>query len=344
VSGATSYIVQYWPSGGSIKSVTVTSASYTITGLNPGTSYQIQVCASNSAGSSGYCSPIAVATQGTGLAAPTGFRVTTTSTSAILSWDARSDGASFTVYRTDSSGNTLASAPNIAAGSTSYTWTQLSPNTPYYFRLSATLGSVTSDKTETKMAFTLPADGPPPAPSGLAVSAATQSSITLTWNKNPEGATYTVYLLSSAGSVLDSKSGLSNATTTYTFSGLSASTTYKFYMTQTLYGQTSVASATVSGTTKAAGTLEAPSNFKVTGFTKTTVTLGWDRNGDGSLYTVTCLNSAGTTVETKAGLSNTTVTCTFTNLTAGAIYTFRITATLGASTSAYKSVTQHSRH
>ncbi|MFY0573880.1 fibronectin type III domain-containing protein [Cystobacter fuscus] len=90
----------------------------------------------------------------------------------------------------------------------------------------------------------------PSAPSSLKVSSTTSSSVTLSWTGSTDNvgvASYDVY----QGSTLVG----SSSATTFTVSGLSASTTYSFSIkARDAAGNTSTASNTVSATTSASGT------------------------------------------------------------------------------------------
>jgi poly(3-hydroxybutyrate) depolymerase len=94
--------------------------------------------------------------------------------------------------------------------------------------------------------------GTPPAlqpPAGLAVSAATSNSVTLTWNAAGGATGYNVYR---NGSRVNAVTG-----TSYTDAGLAASTTYSYQVSSTNGGGESALSAAVAATTASGWTCSA---------------------------------------------------------------------------------------
>ncbi|MFH8800191.1 chitinase [Streptomyces sp. NPDC017936] len=91
-----------------------------------------------------------------------------------------------------------------------------------------------------------PAPTVPAAPSGLAVSGTTSSSVSLTWNPVSNATGYSVYR---DGTKVTAVTG-----TTATVTGLAASTSYGFQVTATNAAGESVKSAAVTGRTAAPGT------------------------------------------------------------------------------------------
>jgi hypothetical protein len=82
----------------------------------------------------------------------------------------------------------------------------------------------------------------PSAPTGLAVTATTSSSVSLGWSASSGATSYTVYR--------NSTSVGTTSSTSYTDSGLNASTSYTYDVTATNSAGTSAASGTVTGTTQ----------------------------------------------------------------------------------------------
>ncbi|WP_340376481.1 glycoside hydrolase family 18 protein [Streptomyces sp. SS7] len=102
-----------------------------------------------------------------------------------------------------------------------------------------------------------PAPTVPAAPTGLAVSGTTSSSVSLSWSGVPNAAGYNVYR---AGTKVTSVTGVSATVT-----GLAASTSYGFQVTATNAAGESPRSAAVTGTTKAASGGSLP-RHAVTGY------------------------------------------------------------------------------
>jgi C1A family cysteine protease/chitodextrinase len=89
----------------------------------------------------------------------------------------------------------------------------------------------------------------PTTPTNLASSAVTSSSVTLTWTASTDNVAVTGYNVYKGGALVGTAT-----TTSYTVSGLSASTAYTFYVTaKDAAGNVSAASSSISVTTTAAG-------------------------------------------------------------------------------------------
>ncbi len=172
-------------------------------------------------------------------AAPTGLTVTgTTTTSVSLSWTGSAGATGYNVYR----GTTMVTS---VAG-TSATVTGLTAGTQYTFNVTATNTAGESAHSANVTATT--ASGSPTvpaAPSGLAVTATTSTSVSLSWNASSGATGYNVYRgTTKAASVTG---------TSATITGLSPSTQYTFNVTATNTAGESAHSANVTATTPASG-------------------------------------------------------------------------------------------
>ncbi|WP_224367932.1 glycoside hydrolase family 6 protein [Hyalangium versicolor] len=146
--GATSYTVkQGTASSGPFATIaTVTGTSYTQTGLTNGTTYYFVVSASNSHGESVNTSAVSGTPGSQVLSAPTSLLATATSYSQInLSWTGAAGATGYKVYRSTSA-NVAVTATNLVGTSltTSFSNTGLTPNTAYYFKVTAFNSSVES--------------------------------------------------------------------------------------------------------------------------------------------------------------------------------------------------------
>ena len=146
---------------------------------------------------------------------PTGLTATTvTSNSVGLSWSASTDPdgivVGYTVYRNGV-------AVGSTGGATTYTDLGVYPGTTYQY----TVDAVDGGGNHSAQSTALPVTTPPSAPTGLATTSETASSVGLSWSPSTGGATgYTVYRNGTAVGT--------TATTSYTDSTVSPSTTYQY--------------------------------------------------------------------------------------------------------------------
>ena len=210
--------------------------------------------------SSGSCSAVS--------SAPTGLTATATSSSAIgLSWTAVTPPAnctvsSYNVYGSTTSGFTPSSSNLIATTTgTTYSNTGLAASTTYYYKVEAIDADGNSAASTQASAETLAAPSctaVPSAPTGLTATASSSSAIGLSWNPvtppaNCSIGSYNVYGSTASGFTPSSSNLITSATgTTYSNTGLTASTTYYYAVEAVDADGNSAASAQQSATTQAA--------------------------------------------------------------------------------------------
>ena len=259
-------------------------------------------------------------------AAPSNLTATAASASQInLSWTAlATPGVVYDVFRSTTSGFTPSSANQIAtAAGTSYSDTGLAVNTTYYYVVEASNASGTSAPTSQVSATTIPI---PVAPSNLTATVATSSQINLSWTASATpGVTYTV--LRNGTTVA---SGIT--ATTYTDTGLTASTTYSYTVEAVNSAGTSPASNAATAATLAAGcTTNCGSDVLVIsagGPAAGNYAADEDFNGGNASATGATINTSGVTnpapqsVYQHQRFGN--FTYTLPGLTAGASYTVRL--------------------
>ena len=195
--------------------------------------------------------------------APTGLAVTaTTSGSVSLSWTAPTPPANCTVSSYVLDDGTASPPTKVSASGatgTTYTVTGLAASTTYYFSVAAVdaygtsaASAIISDKTSAASCTAVT-----PAPTGLAVTATTSSSVSLSWTAPtpPANCTASSYVVDDGTASPPTVVAASGVTgTTYTVSGLAASTTYYFSVAAVDADGTSPASAIISDKTSASGT------------------------------------------------------------------------------------------
>src|ERR1700685_1445440 len=182
--------------------------------------------------------------------APAGLIATASSSSTIgLSWTAVTPPAnctisSYSVYGSMTSGFTPSSANLIASGvtTTTYTNTGLAASTTYYYKVDALDADGSSVPSAQASAETQAAScsAVPSAPAGLTATASSSSAIGLSWTAvtppaNCTISSYSVYGSTTSGFTPSSANLIASGvtTTTYTNTGLAASTTY-YYQVEAL--------------------------------------------------------------------------------------------------------------
>ena len=185
--------------------------------------------------------------------APSSLTASAASASTInLSWNASSTaGVSYTVFFGTSSGVTTTALASGLTG-TSYTASGLNASTTYYFTVKAVSASAGSSAASNQASATTQATVAPAAPTGLTATANSSSQINLNWAASATGGvTYSVFSGTSAGALSQTASGVGG--TSYSATGLTASTTYYFTVKAvSSSGGTSAASNTASAATQAA--------------------------------------------------------------------------------------------
>ncbi|MGA2651526.1 MAG: malectin domain-containing carbohydrate-binding protein [Terracidiphilus sp.] len=252
----------------------VTGASYYNTGLAASTTYYYVVKAldvDGASAASGQASAETSATSTCNAVPPTGPTTLTAaaaSSSAItLSWPTGFANppctvTGYDVFRGTTNGFTPGSGNLIASGvtGTTYTDTGLAASTTYYYlveTLDSYGASAASPQASTE---TLPNNGSctavPSAPTGLTATASSSTAIGVSWGAvtpptNCSVSSYSVYGSTTSGFTPGSGNLLSSFVTgtTYTNTGLSASTTYYYKVEATDADGTSAASTQATATT-----------------------------------------------------------------------------------------------
>ena len=228
-----------------------TGTSVSITGLSAGTTYSFTVAAVDAAGNtSALSAPLSATTAAssdtTAPTTPTGLAASAlTATSLTLSWSPATDNVGVTGYRVYRNG-TLAASP----GGTSASITGLLASTLYSFTVSAfdaagNVSALSAPRSVTTLPLPLPDTTAPTVPTGLAASAVTSTSLTLSWNASIDNIGVAGYAVYRDGTLAASPGGTSASIT-----GLSASTTYSFIVSAfDAAGNVSALSAPLSVTT-----------------------------------------------------------------------------------------------
>jgi fibronectin type 3 domain-containing protein len=188
--------------------------------------------------------------------APTGLTATASSSSAIgLSWTASTPPANCTVSSYNVYGGTTANPTTLIASvtGTSYTNTGLAASTTYYYvvkAVDADGASAASTQASTVTSANTSCTTVPSAPTGLIATASSSSAIGLSWSAvtppaNCTISSYSVYGGTTTNPTTLIASGLTG--TTYSNTGLAASTTY-YYLVKAVDADGTSAASTQADT------------------------------------------------------------------------------------------------
>lgn len=259
------------------------------------------------------------------LATPENVRCTAkTTTSLTIEWDAvdHATGYNINYYY-----------PNGASGQieeitgTSVTITGLAENSQYRIQVEAYgktpyKSSEYSDELVVKTAV----NGVQLASPTVTTSNLTSSSVKLTWGAVANRSSYTAGYRKVGTSAWTNTTGLT--ATTVTFNNLSAATQYEYHVIAVGNGETYLDSDATIGsftTNPETVTLSSPEDLAVSERTVDSISLTWSSVANATGYEVVCMTQVGVIKSTQ---TVTSLTHTFTGLTAGTTYSFKV-RTLG---------------
>lgn len=178
---------------------------------------------------------------------------------------------------------------------------------------------------------------PPSAPSGLTATAVSSSQINLAWTDNSSDETnFVVARSTTAGGPYTDIATLAAGSTSYSNTGLTASTTYYYVVRATNAVGASANSNQASATTQAAPAVPAaPSNLAATVISRTQINLTWTDNSTNETNFVVERKKSTGTYSVVATLAAGTTSYSNTGLTRNTTYLYRVKATNAAGSSAY---------
>ncbi len=303
-----------------------------VTGLTNGTAYTFKMTATNFPG--GQTSPDSAASNSitpvsTAAGTPTSVSVTTTDTTATVSFSAPTSGPAITSYTVTAIPSDGSTAVTATGASTSINVTGLTTGLPYYFSVTATAANGSTSAAQVTTNASTTAATAPSAPTGVAATAgAGQATVSFTAPSDNGSAitSYTVTATPSSGSAVTA----TGPSSPITVAGLTFGTSYTFTVKATNLigtGSNSTASAAVTPYTVP----NAPTSVTATA-----------RNGAATVkFTPPASNGlspiTGFTITSTPGnitATGSTSPISITGLTNGTSYTFRVTATNAAGTGA----------
>jgi hypothetical protein len=230
-------------------SLPANTTTFSDTGLPVGRRYYYRVSARNATDTSGW-SNVASATTPDPVAAPSGLAANAVSPTRVdLQWlDNSTNETGVSVERSASSTFTSPTVTALPANATTYSDTSVSGSQTYYYRVRATNATNASPYSNTATATT-PAP-PLTAPTGLTATAASQTQVDLRWTDTTSTETgFVVERDSSSSFTAPTARTVAANATTFSDTGLAASTTYYYRVRATNATQASPNSNTASATT-----------------------------------------------------------------------------------------------
>ncbi|MES2527358.1 MAG: fibronectin type III domain-containing protein [Bdellovibrionota bacterium] len=313
-TGAASYDVRYGTTTGTYTTtLTGQTSPLSVTGLTANTTYYFQVQAKNAVGAGTTVSSTELSAK-TATATPSGLVATATTGQIALSWTATTGATNYNIYRSTTAGSYGAALVTANAGTT-YTDSTVANGTTYYYVVRANNGIESANSNEVSgqsiAAFSI-----------TSVTAPSTTSLVVTWPATSGAATYDVRYGTSTGSY---STTLTNRTSPFTITGLTAATTYYVVVraNNAVGSGSSAQTAEVSQITP----LAAPSGLTATS-SPSSVALAWTAVGGASSYRVyrsTSPGSYGASIASPA-------TNSYTDSTAanGTTYYYVVTAYNGA--------------
>ena len=324
-----------------VTTIAANSTLYSVTGLNSSTGYTFAVAAVNAAGAVATSGTVTATTTANPMIAPTGLSAVAISGTQInLAWtDASSDETGFRVLRRPNNSSSSSNTPwtivtTTAANATSYENTGLSAATSYTYAVASVnaIGdfaiSAVANATTLSTGLT--------APGNLNARAFSDTRVDLTWTDTTVAETgYRVTRkLTSGSAALVTVATLAANATSYSDTGLTASTGYTYAVVAFDATAGSASSRNVNVTTRAELIL-APSALVATPFNSNQVDLTWTDNSSNEasfriFRRATLSTSSGTPEMTAVGTvpANTT-SYSVTGLNPSTSYTF-VVAAVGA--------------
>lgn len=261
------------------------SASASKTGLSTATTYWFKVRAEGTS-SDAFDSPYGTVVTTTTTPASLGASVVSSS-QINLSWTGNSGNSNiqgYTIaYATNSSFSGAVYQYVSGAGAASLSNTGLYAGTTYYYKIKAEGTSDAYDSAFTSYITATTTGAAPNAPSGLSASVVSSSQINLSWTDNSSDETGFEIKRATDSGFTQNVVWIGNIQgTSYSNTGLSASTTYYYKVRAEGATQDSVYSSSVSATTNSSVETipTAPSGLSATAVSGTQVNLSWTDNSN----------------------------------------------------------------
>lgn len=254
-----------------LATVGVNVTAHTVEGLSASATYSFRVRAINTAGASGYATPVSATTAAD--ARPSGISATVDSSSSLtVRWTDNSSVEDGFVVETSLDGVTFTESATAAAGATSATVSSLIAGRKYYVRVRAMAGS---DRSAASSAHAIRL-ALPSAPTQAEAEAYLTNKIDLSWTDDADNESGYRIEVSHNGGTYVLLTELPADSDYYAATGLAEGSTYRYRISAfNGIGSRSMETPVVSFWTPAA-----PSNLTASAVDDTTINLTWTVNAD----------------------------------------------------------------
>jgi titin len=316
-----------------IATVPANSTTYSVTGLNPSTSYTFAVAAVGVFGTVATSASVAASTPANPMIAPTGVTAVPFSNTQInLTWtDASTDEVGFRVLRRPNTTTNWTIVTTTAADVTSYENTGLTAATSYIYAVASVnaIGdfAISASTTVATLSSTLT------APVSVTTSVVSDTQINLAWKDTTVAETgYRILRRKSTVTTFTTVTTLPANSTSYSDTSLTASTGYIYAVVAVDAAGKTAQSANATATTRAE-VVNAPSGLVVTVSSSSQTTLSWtDNSSNESGFRILRRLASGTTFTTVTTVPANTTSYLNVGLAASTRYTYAVAAVTAAGT------------
>lgn len=218
---------------------------FTDTGLDANTTYYYKLSAKGPSGESEQTDPVSVTTKMPVPDTPDGLTAVALSSSEIkVDFNTVSGAVGYNIYYCESPPNNFTLLTTVGSGT--YTHNNLTPETEYFYKVSAYNDDGESELSDSVSATTLPT--PPDTPTGVSATALSSSEIRVTYNSVSDADGYVIYHSLYATGQYTALDSISQST--YTHDSLEANTTHYYKVSAYNDVGESELSDTVYATTK----------------------------------------------------------------------------------------------